>query len=173
MSRTCPSHPDSRRKPRAGFGLVEISVVFAAISVVLAFTLPLAKRRIVQMRADAVTHDLRTFAAAFQSSATQRGDWPPGNGTPAAIPPGMSNALKNTSWEKRTPIGGNYAWDIDSTHQGTHHRAVIVIASAPGNPVTSNRAQLLAIDRVIDDGNLTTGSFLLGYRNFPIYVLEH
>ena len=162
-----------RRNLAAGFGLLELSLMIAGASLLLAVILPFVKQRVIEARASAVAHDLRAFAAAFQSNATQRGDWPPGDGTPGTIPDGMANSLRGTNWQQPTPIGGHYAWDPNGVHQGARHRAVIVIASTPDSPVSTDRTQLLELDRRLDDGNLAAGSLMLGYRNYPIFILEH
>ena len=39
------------------------------------------------------------------------------------------------------------------------------------NELTSQ--QLTDIDHKIDDGDLDTGTFRLGYRNQPVFVIEH
>lgn len=156
-----------------GFTLLELAVVVAIISVVLAVCVPLARHLIIQARASALENDLRVFTAAFQSYANEHGDWPAGDGTPGAFPDGMAAYLSSSNWQRRTPVGGNYTWDPNSLQQGSRHRAVIVIASTPDNPVTSDRVQLLEIDQKFDDGELATGTFVLGYRNYPAYILEH
>jgi prepilin-type N-terminal cleavage/methylation domain-containing protein len=158
---------------RRGFTLLELAVVVAIISIVLAVCVPLARHLIVQARASALENDLRVFTAAFQSYANEHGDWPAGDGTPGAFPDGMAAYLSSTNWQRRTPIGGNYTWDPNSLQQGSRHRAAIVISSTPDNPVTSDRVQLLEMDQKFDDGELSTGSLLLGYRNYPVFILEH
>jgi hypothetical protein len=85
----------------------------------------------------------------------------------------MEGYLGATGWQRVTPIGGLYSWDPNSTQQGERYRAVIVIATADGHPVSSESAQLLDLDRRVDDGDLDAGNFRLGYRNYPIFVLEH
>jgi prepilin-type N-terminal cleavage/methylation domain-containing protein len=156
-----------------GFSLIELAVVVGILSLVIAIAVPSGAQLLMQARAGAVENDLRIFSAAFQAYANEHGDWPTGDGTPGAFPPGMSGYLAETNWQRRTPLGGNYAWDPNSLQQGLRYRAVIVIASSPANPVTDSREQLVRLDQKFDDGNLATGNFLLGYRDSPIYVLEH
>ncbi len=159
--------------PATGFTLLGFSLAVAGLAVAMALGLPLARNWLLRSRAGRVAADLRAFSAAFQSYATDHGDWPPGDGVPGAIPPGMQTYLARTRWQQPTPIGGQYAWDANGRHQGSRYRAVIVIASTRGNPVSTDLVQLLQIDRAIDDGKLHSGSFLLGFRDYPLFVLEH
>ncbi len=84
----------------------------------------------------------------------------------------MIGYLRASNWTRVTPIGGKYYWNPNSLHQGTRYRAVIVVATVGQDRVTSDRNQLLEIDRKIDDGNLSSGNFRLGASNYPIYILE-
>jgi len=134
--------------------------------------LPYGRAAVRHHRAQKVAADLRSFANLFQGYANDHGDWPSGDGIPAVIPPGLEAKLAATDWKKITPIGGNYTWDPSGLHQGSRIRAAIVIASVEDSRVTTDRSQLVEIDRAIDDGDLSTGNFLLGYRNYPMLVLE-
>lgn len=155
------------------FTLLELAVVVGILSVLFAIAAPIGLKLIMQARTAAVENDLRVFNAAFQTYANEHGDWPAGDGTPGGFPQGMEGYLSQTNWQRRTPIGGLYTWDPNSTQQGSRYRAVIVIASTSGNPVTDSREQLTQLDRKFDDGELTTGNLVLGFRNSPVYVLEH
>lgn len=157
---------------RRGFTLLELAVVLAILSVVLALAVPAAGLLLSRARTRALENDLRVFATAFQNYAVQRGDWPAGDGTPGAVPEGMEDELRESNWQRRSPIGGHYAWETDSLQQGARYRAVIVVASTPDSPVMDHRDQLVAIDRELDDGNLAAGNFFLGYGNQPTFVLE-
>jgi hypothetical protein len=84
----------------------------------------------------------------------------------------MEKYLADSSWTRPTPIGGRYMWAANTPHQGERYRAVIVITSAPGDPVSDNPAQLLALDRLVDDGNLRQGKLRVGFRDEPIFILE-
>lgn len=156
----------------AGFSFLALSVVIALLGASLAVGLPYGRTALMGHRAKKVAADLRSFAALFQSYANDHGDWPAGEATPGQAPRGLESKLSSTAWGKTSPVGGQYTWDPSGLQQGSRIRAAIVIASVDGNPVTSDREQLLAVDRVIDDGDLATGNFLLGYRNYPMFVLE-
>lgn len=171
--RSLKADPAWRSCSEAGFTLVELSVVVFLISLLAALGVPALKKANLEARSVTVVNDLRVFSAAFQTYAHDRGDWPPGNGTPGAFPAGMEGYLGPTAWQRVTPIGGHYTWDPNSTQQGERYRAVIVLASANGHAVTSDLAQLVDLDRRADDGDLATGNFRLGFRNYPVFVLEH
>jgi len=156
-----------------GFTLLELSIVLFIISVLAALAVPLLKQASLKARGSAVANDLRVFAGAFQAYAHEHGDWPAGGGGPGDFPPGMAGYLGATSWGRQTPIGGRYLWDPNSVHQGERYRAAIVIASVDNSPVSSDQNQLQEIDHVFDDGDLTGGNFRLGYRNYPVFVIEH
>lgn len=143
------------------------------VSVVAAFAVPALKRSALEARSVAVLNELRVFAGAFQTYAHAHGDWPAGPALPGEIPAGMQPYLGTTSWTQRTPIGGRFTWSPGTWQQGERYHAAILLATAAGNPVSDDRLQLADIDRRLDDGNLATGSFRLGYRNQPVFVIEH
>ena len=157
----------------AGFTLIELSIVVFIISVLAALAVPALKQVMLESQSTAVANDLRVFRDAFADYAHEHGDWPPGGGQPGEFPAGMAGRLGQTNWERVTPIGGRYQWAPGSLHQGERYRAAIVIASLDGNNVSSDRRQLEDLDRRIDDSDLEAGNFRLGYRNFPVFVIEH
>lgn len=143
------------------------------ISVLAALAVPGFKRLQTNARSGAVINDLRVFTTAFKRFAHDRGDWPAESAAPGEVPPGTANYLSATPWGHPSPIGGAYTWAANSLQQGERYRAAIVISSLAGNKVTAGREQLADIDRKIDDGNLESGKFRLGYRNQPVFVIEH
>lgn len=162
-----------RGSTEAGFTLLELSIVVFIISVLAALAVPALKQVMLESRSTAVANDLRVFRDAFADYAHEHGDWPPGGGQPGEFPAGMAGRLGKTNWERVTPIGGRYQWAPGSLHQGERYRAAIVIASLEDNNVSSDRKQLEDLDRRIDDSDLEAGNFRLGYRNFPVFVIEH
>lgn len=156
----------------AAFTILELSIVIFIISVVAALAIPALKQAQLNARSSAVINDLRVFASGVAAYAQARGDWPP-DGASGELPGGTESFIRRTDWERTTPIGGRYTWAINSLHQGERHRAVILISTEGENKVTEDRKQLEDIDRKLDDGDLETGNFRLGYRNYPIFIIEH
>lgn len=162
-----------RHLGQRGFSLLELSVVVFIVSVVAALAIPALKKVQFSSRAATVSNDLRVFSAALQQYVQEKGEWPGGGGEPGVFPVGMEGYLRESNWSRPTPIGGRYTWAPNSLHQGERYRAAIVISTANGSTVTEDRNQLLELDRKIDDGNLDTGNLRLGFRNYPVFVLEH
>ena len=167
MSKSC-----TRWRGIKAFTLLEIGMGTLLIGLLAIVAVPQGKKFIVAARSKAVSNDLRGFTRAFQAYLREKGDWPPGPATAGEIPPGMAGYLRQSNWDKLTPIGGYYRWEKNQKHNDRTVRAAIVISSKGRDKVTSNRGQLEAIDRKCDDGNLATGAFLLGFDNAPLYILE-
>jgi len=148
-------------------------VVVLIIGILAALSVPALKKNAMNARSSAVMNDLRVYAGAYQAYAQEHGDWPPGGGAPGTFPAGMDGYLSSTNWSRKTPIGGNYQFATQSPQAGGRYAAVIIIASTTDNPVTSDANQLTDLDVKLDDGNLSSGNFFLGYRNYPVFVLEH
>jgi len=154
------------------FTLLEIGVATLLVGLLAVVAVPQGKKLIVAARSEAVIDDLRGFTRAFQAYLREKGDWPPGQVTPGEMPTGMAGYLPSSNWAKITPIGGYYRWEKNQKHNDRTVRAAIVISSKGRVKVTADRIQLEDIDRKCDDGNLATGSFLLGFANAPLYILE-
>lgn len=165
--------PSAFRRPQAGFSLVELSVVIFIISVLAALAVPAIRKVHLEARSTAVVNDLRVFTTALQTYTHEKGDWPAGGTAPGEVPAGMAEYLKISNWSNPTPIGGLYTWSPNTVQQGERHRSAIVITTVGENRVSEDVAQLSDLDRKIDDGSLDTGNFRLGFRNYPVYVLEH
>ena len=168
-----PASRRARRRLCGGFSLLELSVTCFIISVVASLAVPAYIQVQLSARSAAVINDIRVFASAFQNYAHDKADWPPADETPGRIPDGMAGYLSTTNWERPTPIGGYYTWVRDSVQAGQRYQAVLVITTVGENRVTADRKQLVEIDRKIDDGDLDTGNFRLGFRNQPVFVIEH
>lgn len=148
---------------------VAIGIFVAGATVAIA--VPLRQKSLRQARAAIVADDLREFAHVFQAQAKQRGTWPPATNIPGQVPRGMEAALDRT-WSQRTPIGGGYLWAPEALHRGQRYRATIMLWPTARGPVSDDPRLLEEIDRQLDDGDLHTGNFQLGYRDQPFFVLE-
>ena len=159
----------AKRRAARGFTLVEIMVVVVIISVLAAVAVPSVIRVKRKAVATTVANDLRVFAAAFDTYAHEKGGWP-AEAAAGVLPPEMVDRLEKTAWERVTPIGGHYNWDYKQTHGGVI-TAVIEISDTASAPVIQDVDLWVAVDRVMDDGNLNTGNFRIGGDGTPIFII--
>ena len=147
-------------------------VAVTILSMLFLVAVPTYQRLQRKARSAAIVNDLRVFAAALQAHAHDTGAWP-AEVAAGVLPPGMaSDELNGDSWSKVTAIGGHYDWDYKQVQGGIHYTAVITITATSGAPLIVDTAQLTDIDQELDDGDLTTGNFRLGFGNAPFFIVE-
>ena len=160
----------SRRSRRSAFTIFELMVTITIISLLAAAAVPAvinSKRRAL---ASVIGNDMRVFATAFDTYAHEVGGWP-AEVDAGVVPPEMATRINTTAWLRPGVFGGHYNWDNNQVHYGVTYRAVIAISSTSDSAVAQDADLYEAIDRAIDDGNLTTGSFRLGADDEPIFIV--
>ena len=163
----------TRLRSSAAFSLIELMVVVTIMSFLFFLAVPAYQRIQRKAKAAAIVNDLRTFSTAFQAHAHETGAWPP-EAAAGIVPAGMTpEEIKFDDWTHPTPMGGNFDWENNQTHGGTVYRAAITIAPTSGAPMTTDSALLLEIDQAIDDGDLSTGIFRLGFGGQPLFIIEN
>jgi len=152
------------RARKGGFTLVELmlSLLVVVLAVALLFTWLGRERR--HRGGARFIADLQEFATAFQDYQHAHRAWPPPTTAERPVPRGMEEALVETNWAEPSPFGGRYDWD--------GRGAVMLTAFSPAFPLELTRAELLAIDREFDDGNLATGRLRTGFNGWPVYLVE-
>jgi type II secretory pathway pseudopilin PulG len=171
------SPPRGRRTPvrwpkaKGGFSLVQVMLSMAIGSIVISAAVPKVKKAELESRATIVVSDLRTFSAAFEAYAQERGGWP-GEVNAGVMPPEMAERLGPTGWLRPSPLGGQYNWEANQMHGGVRYRAALSISATEKADLVVNEELLLAIDRILDDGNLATGNFRTGVNHDPLYLIQ-
>lgn len=151
---------------------MELAVVITIIGIVSAMSLPGMRKANESAKINTYVNDLRVFSGAFDQYAQVNGEWPNSQITAQSFPDGMEGYLANSSWTRISPIGGSCVWDRDVLQNGRTLPAVISLFDVPGHPISVTSAQLEDIDLKIDDGNLATGIFQLGFGDLPIYIVD-
>lgn len=107
--------------------------------------------------------ELQDFAKIFAQARTENGRWP-------ATAADAGSRLLDGGWADGSAFGGEYGW----VPPGTAGRPgmITLTAFSPGLPLELTRADLLALDRRIDDGDLTTGRFRTGFNGWPVYLVD-
>ena len=145
-------------------------VVVVIIGLLAAAALPAYRLITLRSKAASVVNDLRTFSTVFIAYSLQNGRYPD-DGDPKIVPPQVTGQLPG-NFSQRTPIGGVYKWNFDVPADGVPAKAAIIIQSESGNPLLDDLDQLEAIDKQMDDGNLTTGNIQLGSTNSLVFIIE-
>lgn len=145
-------------------------VTVTIISLLLAAAVPAMMHVKRRSLATALANDLRVFAAAFEAYAHEAGQWP-AEVDAGIMPPEMAARINATVWERPTAIGGRYNWDSGEMHGGARVKGAIAISSSGTNAVMQDLDLFEAIDRVLDDGNLDTGSFRRGSDDEPVFIV--
>ena len=116
--------------------------------------------------------ELLARAEAFQRYMRFHDTPPPDPGEPV-LPAGMESYVTAADWLTPTPVGGTYRWIRPPAGQPKGKSRIIggiaITAFQPGPTLDLTAAELLAIDRQIDDGNLATGNFQRGFNGWPVY----
>ena len=163
-----------RARANRGFTLVEIMVVVLIISILASVTVPSVQRVQRRAKTTAIVNDFRTFAAAFDVYAQEKGTWPAETAA-GVVPPVMSQRFKTTAWQRKTPMGGQYNWEYNQNHFGTRYTAAIAISATASAPLPLDVAQLTDLEHVIDGKNQINwlgGNFHLGTGIIPLYIIQ-
>ena len=145
-------------------------VVVVIIGLLAAASLPAYRLITLRSRAASVVNDLRTFSTVFIAYSIQNGRYPD-DGDPQLVPPQVAGQLPS-NFIQRTPIGGVYKWNFDIPADGVPAKAALIIQAGAGNPLLDDLDQLEAVDKQIDDGNLSTGNLQLGSTNSLVFIIE-
>ena len=142
------------------------------IGILSSMALPASRKAGNLTRINTYVNDLRVFSGGFNQYAQMHGKWPDTQTAAQDFPDGMEGHLSKTSWTRVSPLGGSYTWDHDVLQNGRIVTAAISLVASAERPVSATTEQLMEIDRKIDDGDLATGVFQLGFGNMPIYIIE-
>jgi prepilin-type N-terminal cleavage/methylation domain-containing protein len=149
---------------RSGMTLVEVLMTVTIIALLAVFLIPVANMTTRSRENAACANKLRTAVGAFELYASETGSYPE-TGTPGVIPPAMASYyfpyFKINWWDKITELGGKWSWN-----NGTPFKYSVSITSP-----TKSADQLTAFDKLIDDGNLSTGNFRISGAGYH-YIIE-
>jgi len=155
---------DCPHKMRPGFTLMEILIVVVILAILAAIVIPTFASATEDTRRTAFIQDLRAFENAILRYEVDHGVFPP-DGSSGFVPSGLEPYVMAGKWEGGTPIGG--VWDnetdgILTAGMGVHFN---------GTGETRDAAYMTEIDGIVDDGDLSTGSFrVYGDRYYRVLL---
>jgi prepilin-type N-terminal cleavage/methylation domain-containing protein len=137
------------KRARPAFTLVELVIVVAVVALLMAIAIPsfvCARETALNNR---LVADLRVARDAFIEYSADNRIYPPDT-NPGIVPVGTADYLRRVPWTQPTALGGQWGWD-----NGQFGFKAGVSVYQP----TANRPTMQNIDALIDDGDLSTGSF--------------
>jgi prepilin-type N-terminal cleavage/methylation domain-containing protein len=145
----------------AGFTLVEILIVVIILGILAAVALSQFNGVTKESSEKTFASNVRAFGEQFLVYELRNGAWP-ADRAPGETPPEIDLLLDANNWSSPTPIGGQWDWD---------QNVFGVIAAVSVEAPTRTVAEMTEIDKLIDDGDLATGSFR-SRANGYMYVLK-
>jgi len=148
---------------------VEIAVVVAIIGILAALAIPAYQRSKDSAKIATIENDLRIYEQDFETFELEHKYFPPSQPTAGQIPTGMEDRMPET-WKAPSPIGGTYRWVYTTEDDPSERSAYIEIVNTAANPIQISPERLVEIDDDMDDGNTSTGRFVLSGLNIRYYI---
>jgi general secretion pathway protein G len=150
---------------RRAFTLIEILVVVLILGLLAAIVIPQFSDFTGETRRAAFVSSAQIFVAAAKRYELDYGEYPEARN--GELPDGFGDYIESNKWEQATPIGGK--WEAELNTGGV--RAALGVHYGGGDP-DHDPSQMLVIDEIADDGDLTTGAFrhFGGKRYFFVIV---
>ena len=150
---------------RNGFTLLEIMIVVAIIGLLGIMAIPSFMKARRTSRINVVANDIRIFGDALNIYALQNNGWPDDAHLNPPFPAGsgVEDYLDVNKWVARTPLGGRYNWEGPDSYP---------YAGFALYQFTAPSAQIVALDELIDDGDIITGSFRRTPNGRYTWILE-
>lgn len=149
---------------RAGFTLMEILIVVVILGILAAIVIPSFASASEDTRKAAFAQDLRAFENGILRYEADHHSFPPDGGS-GTVPAGLEDYVNVPKWQGGSPIGGvwdNEFEDVVTVGMGVHFN---------GTGQTRESDYMAEIDLMIDDGEVTTGSFRqFGQRYYRVIL---
>jgi len=152
-------------RSKSGFTLIEIMIVVAIIGLLSVIGIPSFLKARENARATRVANNLLKFGDCFIMYCVENGKYP--IDTHIILPPSMEGYIQQSHWDSDA-IGGNYNWEGPVFGEGGGYS----YAGIALQDTQASDRELQIIDKIIDDGNLATGSFLLCGNGRYTYIIE-
>jgi type II secretory pathway pseudopilin PulG len=154
-------------------------LAFAALLVAAAFTVWQRSSRS-QAREKLIADFLAAedaFLTYLQANGSAPADTPPGQ-----VPPGMETYLRKFDRTAPSSLGGSFRWThrtpppadsaANKSPASVAGGTISLTAFQSAPPLRLSTADLIEIDRRIDDGDLTTGKFRAGFNGWPVLTVQ-
>jgi prepilin-type N-terminal cleavage/methylation domain-containing protein len=151
----------SQQRHAAGFTLIEILIVVVILGILAAIVVASFGRSTHDAANGTFVTNIRAYASAFAVYNHRKNGYPPDQNQ-GDFPPEIAPAIHPDEWTRPTPIGGQWDWDF-----GQFGLTAGVSVYQPDR----TPAEMADIDKIIDDGNLSTGVFRQRANGY-IFILQ-
>lgn len=134
---------------KKGFTLIEIMIVVLIIGLLAAMALPVFKKIASNSKTGVFAADIKMLSRAMEEYTLAEGLYPPDTST-GTYQAEFEGYISAAFYEKTTSLGGN--WDTEYNDNGITSGVGVV------DP-TVEVQELQKVDKMIDDGNLSSGRF--------------
>lgn len=150
-----------KKENEQGFTLIELLVVVAIIGILASLAFISYRSFTERARASRAASELRSFGTAFLAYNYTTGGFPPDSHN--ELPPGMEEYLASAVFNRPTPLGGRYNWEGPD---GYPYAGISLFEP------TAPQSAIVALDALLDDGDLNSGRFRIMSNGRPTFVLE-
>ncbi|MFT6100774.1 MAG: type IV pilus assembly protein PilA [Arenicella sp.] len=148
----------SKNRNQSGFTLLEPMIVVAIIGILASIAIPSYQNYKLRAKMSELAQQFGQMKNILTIHAQETGGYPDGT---HVIPP--SGVTMPDYWSKTTILGGNFNWEGPDQH--AYAGTAILGATASDNDMTQ-------FDRVIDDGDLSTGKFRPESNGRHVFILD-
>lgn len=159
-----PSHTRARHDLR-GFTLVELLIVVVILGILAGVVIPSFSNNASETAQTAFAHELRVYVDAAVLYELKEGEHV-GDGSSGTPPSGFEPYIRVDDYVLPTPIGG--VWDTEDSFSGVEASIGVHFNGVTPKPDDF----MIGVDEIVDDGNLTTGSFQKFAGDRFYFVLE-
>ncbi len=156
-----------RLATRSGFTLVEILIVVVILGVLAAIVVPQAANAAGNAAQTAFARNVKQFSDVATMHRARTGFWIGDSGS-GTLPSGLEDFFDAESWENGTPIDG--MWDSEGRPDYDITLGIGVHFQSADEQKDAD--YMTVIDTILDDGDLTTGSFQQFSGDRYYYVVE-
>lgn len=147
-----------------GFTLVELLIVVVILAILAAMAIPTMNTMASDAKRSAFASELRILAEAAGRYEALNQQHLPDTST-GVWPVELAGSINQLQFESETPLGGH--WDTELNAFG-----ISAAIGAHFDTGTPDNADLVAVDTMMDDGDLTTGSVRTIAADWLYYILE-
>ena len=138
--------------------LLELMIVIAIVGILSAIALPMYDDYVFRAKLSGMILQLDSIADRVREYKAVTGRYPPD--THVVPPPGVGMP---DYWYTETLLGGNYNWEGPDRYS---YAGVSILGA------TAEQKHLEYFDRLLDDGDLTTGKFRRTANGRHTYILD-